>query len=198
LDEIDTDAQNIGAVNTVVNTDGRLKGYNTDFLGVVIPLSRRTELRGKQAAVLGAGGAARAAVYGLLKAGMQVTILNRSTARGESLAADLRCNFRPLGAKGLIDFDIIVNATSVGMAPASAESPVPAACFRPGQVVLDVVYTPYHTRFLRDAAAKGAEVVHGIEMLVAQGAAQFELYTGFEAPLAEMEQALQDYFGIST
>jgi shikimate dehydrogenase len=199
LDEIDNDAKEVGAVNTVVNRDGRLCGYNTDLLGVTLPLKKRTALRGKKVALIGAGGAARAALFGLRKECAEVTVFNRSEERGRALADAAGCVFRPLSEFGACSgFEIIVNTTSLGMNPHPEETPLAAEQIHAGQIVFDAVYAPYQTRLLKEARSRGAEVVHGTEMFVAQGAAQFELYTGMPAPIGVMEQALHLHLGIKT
>jgi len=188
LDEIDATARRIGAVNTVTWRDGALLGANTDWLGVVRALERATPLAGRRAAVLGAGGAARAAVHGLLERGARVTVLNRTVARARELASALGA-----AAAGSLDdlaggrFDVIVNATSVGLR--EDVSPVSAAAIPAGAVVLDAVYDPERTRLLRDAEARGARVVCGKWWLVEQAAEQLRLWTGLEAPREVMAAA---------
>ena len=197
LDEIDHAARQVGAVNTVVNQDGRLCGYNTDTLGVVGPLKKRTTLRGKKVGLIGAGGAARAALFGLKQEGAEVTVFNRSKERGKELADAAGCDFCPLSEFGAgLGFEILVNTTSLGMYPHPDETPLAAEQIQAGQIVFDAVYAPYQTKLLSIARSRGAEVVHGTEMFIAQGAAQFELYTGMSAPLSAMEQALHLHLGI--
>lgn len=187
LDEIDGVAQKIGAINTLVNEDGRLKGYNTDWLGIVRPLQKLTSLKGKKVALLGAGGAARAAVYGLTHSGAKVTIYNRTPDKARSLA-------REFGAKAgnrLEDVrkaDIIVNTASVS---SQDDSPLDKKHVSAGQIVFDIVYEPRETRLLKDARQRGARVIYGREMLLYQGMAQFELFTGRRAPEAAMRKALR-------
>jgi len=204
LDALDDTAARIGAVNTVVNDDGRLTGYNTDWLGAVralqenLPEKEATEvattrggLAGKRAAVIGAGGAARAIVYGLVREQAQVTVYNRTADKGAQLAQDLGARFGggldELSA--LSDYDVLVNATSVGF-HAPDESVVSPSALRAGQVVLDVVFIPPRTKLIREAEARGGVAVPGTRMLVHQAACQFELYTGQRAPFEVMEQAL--------
>jgi shikimate dehydrogenase len=194
LDKIDPVAARIGAVNTIVNDDGVLTGYNTDWLGAVIPLERVTPLKGKTVALLGAGGAARAIAYGVKERGAELTIYNRTPEKARELAD-------AVGVKvGLIDAmddikqaDIIINATSVGMQPNEAETPLDKQYITGKQVVLDAVYVPYETRLLREAKQQGAQVVHGSEMLLHQGIAQFKLYTGRDVPEDMMRDVLDKY-----
>lgn len=195
LDEIDPTAAKIGAVNTVVNTGGRLKGYNTDWLGVIGPLEKITGLKGKKVALLGAGGAARSIAYGLADRGADITIYNRTPGKAEALArafggAAVSLD-DPARAASVKEADIIINATSVGMGSDDA-SPITKELMGPGQIIFDSIYTPYDTRLLKDAAEQGATVIHGTEMLLGQAFVQFELYTGYEAPEEAMRHALQE------
>jgi shikimate dehydrogenase len=188
LDSVDETARRIGAVNTVTLRDGLLVGTNSDWIGAVRALERETALAGKRAVVLGAGGTARAAVFGLRERGARVAILNRSAERAASLARELGAD----SAGGLGDLadtphDVLVNTTSVGLR--SDASPVAAAALREGSVVLDAVYDPERTRLLRDAETRGARIVTGKWMLVHQAAAQLELWTGKKAPIDLMADA---------
>lgn len=190
LDELDPLAARIGAVNTVVNDGGRLKGYNSDCLGAMAALEAVTSLAGKTAAVIGAGGASRAIVVGLADRGARPVVVNRSVERGESLARDLGAPFTPLAEFRPDGVDILVNATPVGMSPRSGETPISPDSLRPGMVVMDIVYNPLETRLLREATAAGCRVVDGLAMFVGQGAVQFELYTGHPAPVGVMREAV--------
>jgi shikimate dehydrogenase len=187
LDEVDVAATKIGAVNTVVRRGDRLVGSNTDCPGALRALERAGSMRGRRAIVLGAGGAARAVVYGLVQAGASVTVLNRTVARAESLARDLGAESGPLEALAELDHDVLVNTTSVGLK--SDESPVPASSLRAGSIVMDAVYDPPMTRLLRDAEAAGATTVGGKWMLVYQGALQLEAWAVVEAPVGVMADA---------
>lgn len=188
LDEIDDTAQAIGAVNTIVNQDGKLHGYNTDWLGIVTPLQAITPLAGKRVAVLGAGGTARAAAYGLLQSGAQVTLYNRTLSKAQTLAQQLGCQAGSLEGADLSQADIICNTTPVSMQ--QNLSPLEQSQIAKRQIVFDAVYNPYNTQLLIDAAALGARVVHGTEMLLHQAIAQFKLYTTHDAPEAAMRAAL--------
>ena len=194
LDEIDPIAQKIGAVNTVVNDNGILKGYNTDWLGAVTPLEKITTLKDKNVALIGAGGAARACGYGLVERGANVTIFNRTLEKAEALARALDHHVERRRASslsdGLDDFDIILNATSIGMGKDEGSSPVPASIIKKHHIVFDAVYVPYETQLLTNAKAVGATIIHGTEMLLHQGTAQFKLYTGHEAPEQVMREVL--------
>lgn len=188
LDAIDATARRIGAVNTVTRDGERLVGANTDWFGVVRALERETTLFGRDAVVLGAGGAARAAVFGLLERGARVWILNRNRERAERLAAELGAS----GAGGLdalasLRCEVLVNTTSVGLREDA--SPVPATAIAENAVVLDAVYDPPRTRLLRDAESRGARGIGGKWWLVHQAAEQLRLWTSREAPTEVMAAA---------
>lgn len=188
LDEIDEIAQRIGAVNTVTLRAGRLVGSNTDWLGLTRALERETKLAGRRAVVLGAGGTARAAVFGLRERGAQVTVLNRTVARAEAIARELGAERAgPLESLAELEWDVLVNTTSVGLR--SDASPVGAAALRPNSVVFDAVYEPAETRLLRDARACGARTVGGKWMLVEQALEQIRIWTGQTAALEVLANA---------
>lgn len=193
LDEIDPPAARIGAVNTVVQEDGRLRGYNTDGVGAVRALEEIGPVKGARALVLGAGGAGRAVAHGLADAGAAVVVANRSLDKAEALAAEVGGNARGADeAEHAASYDLVVNATSVGMGEIAAKSPVPEEAMRPGLVVMDIVYKPIETALVRAANRRGARVIHGGRMLLHQAARQFELYTGERAPLDVMDAALRE------
>lgn len=190
LDEVDPVARAIGAVNTVTREGRRLVGSNTDWVGAVRAIEQEggRPLEGTSSVVLGAGGAARAVVYGLISRGSRVTVLNRTAERAHSLARELSA----AGSGGLSQladtgYDVLVNTTSVGLG--SDESPVPASALRRGSLVMDAVYEPERTRLLRDAERAGALPVPGKWMLVHQAACQLETWSGREAPIGVMADA---------
>ena len=198
LDEIDPVAKQIGAVNTVVNTDGTLKGYNTDWVGFTRSLEAVTPIQGKKIAILGAGGAARALAFGIKEKGGDMTILNRAQEidMAESLATEIGCAWGALSQIETIrNADIVVNATLLGMPPHDEKTVVEARHLHAGQVVYDVVYNPMETRLLREATAQGCRVAPGYEMLLLQGVAQFELWTGKSAPVELMRTILKQRLG---
>jgi len=185
LDNTDSHTSKIGACNTVVRAqDGKLYGFNTDTAGVVRPLEQRLALEGARVLVLGAGGAARAAVFGLKERGSEVFILNRSVAAAQKLSrqAKARTVKRPDLKK--LSFDVIINATPVGMAN-DRESPINESEIN-AKYVFDMVYDPAETRFLKAAKERGAQIIPGIEMFVHQAARQFEIWTGKPAPWDDM------------
>lgn len=194
LDAVEPTAARIGAVNTVVNDGGRLTGHNTDWIGAVRALEEATPLAGRRVLILGGGGAARAVAFGLHRRGASLVLANRSRERIEGLAREVDAELRELTeAVRLEGIDILVNATSVGMATGGeteGRSPVPASALRSELVVMDIVYKPLVTPLVEDARTRGARVIGGGRMLLHQAAAQFQLYTGHEAPLDAMDRAL--------
>lgn len=194
LDEIDDTAKDIGAINTVVNTDGKLKGYNTDWIGIVKPLEKIAPLKNKTVAVLGAGGAARAAVYGISKKGGKVTVFNRTIEKAQKLAEEFHCEYATLDeVEKVKNMDIIFNATSIGLHPNATQSPLYKEYITDKHVVFDAIYSPYDTQLLKYAKEKGATGIHGLEMFLHQGLEQFTLYTGQEAPEDAMRKVIENY-----
>ncbi len=189
LDEVEDEARHIGAVNTVINRDGRLWGTNTDWQGAQAALEGQIPLKGQRLLVLGAGGAGRALVYALQRAGSQVWVSDVDDPRAQTLAQEFGISAVPWHARGNLRADVLVNATPVGMAPEAEATPYPAASLSQFQVVMDIVYTPLQTRLLQEAAARGCQIIDGLEMLIYQGARQFELFTGQPAPVEVMRQA---------
>lgn len=196
LDQVEPMARQIGAVNTLCfqkDEEGKVRciGDNTDWLGAVRALEEQTELAGKQALVLGAGGAGRAVAFGLARAGAQVLLSNRGEEKGRLLAAQLNCPFVPAAKLDQVRAEILVNTTSVGMAPLEEDLPIAARLLPRFSFVMDIVYAPLNTLLLREAAACGCATIDGLRMLLHQGAAQFTLWTGQAAPLELMSAALQ-------
>ncbi|MDR3413810.1 MAG: shikimate dehydrogenase [Formivibrio sp.] len=190
LDQIDDAAQRIGAVNTINNLDGRLIGYNTDCIGAIRALEEKIAPRGKTLAILGAGGAARAIVYGAKQAGAKVTVFNRSQESGQALADEFGVAFGgALNDFHAEDFDILVNSSSAGyrapdINPAEGK-------LAPHLLVMDVVFIPVESKLILDAKALGCQTINGTRMLIHQACGQIELYTGCQkAPYAVMEGAL--------
>jgi len=191
LDEIDETAQKIGAVNSIFNDHGILKGSNTDWIGVVKSIEKRTSLDGKKVALIGAGGAARGAAYGVTSRGAKLSIYNRTIEKAEVLTKAFGGQAYSLKELEQVkDTDIIINTTSIGMQPNVGETPISKDYLSSNQIILDAVYTPAETRLLKEAQEKGATVIQGAEMFVEQAAAQFKLYTGHDAPIDAMRKAL--------
>ena len=189
LDNTDTHTAKIGACNTVVRgQEGKLYGFNTDIAGIVRPLEQRLAIEGAKVLVLGAGGAARAAVFGLKERGAEVWIWNRTSAKGQKLARQAKAHSIPRAGLGKIVFDAIVNATPVGMGN-TRDCPLKDEEIQ-ARVVFDMVYDPVETRLLQVARAKGIAVIPGIEMFVQQAARQFEIWTGKPAPAGDMLRAV--------
>ena len=195
LDEVDPMAADIGAVNTIINRNEILHGYNSDCVGAVKALSEKTVIKGKAVAVIGAGGAARAIGFGLKQEGGIVTIVNRTNSRGEKLARDLGCRFMPLAELKELPCHIVVNATPVGMTPDVDSMPLAPKLIDPGMVVMDMVYNPLQTRFLKAAQSIGCTIVDGVSMFVHQGAVQFELWTNKKAPVNLMRRVVLEELG---
>jgi shikimate dehydrogenase len=194
VDECSAVATKLGAVNCVINRDGTLRGENTDGAGFLASLARAAgfDPAGKRCLVIGAGGAARAVVLALADEGATVTVINRTPARAQEVAALAGAAARDVPPA---EADLVVNATPVGMEGASAGGGdwlVPPAILHPGQLVVDLVYAPRPTRWLAAAAAAGARTVDGLGMLVHQAAAQLELWTGMPAPVDAMWRAAVD------
>ena len=199
LDRLDPMAENIGAVNTIVNDGGILTGYNTDATGFLQPLlEHKINLKVKKVAILGAGGGSRGICFILAEHGAKLTIINRGIDSAKDLAAHTSKLFGVTVASlelhesnlasAITENEILVNATSVGMSPNPGESIVPAKLLRPGLIVYDIVYNPVNTRLLKEAETAGAHTISGIDMLAWQGAAAFERWTGEKAPVALMKK----------
>ena len=190
LNAVDEKAKIIGAVNTVVNKDGKLKGYNTDWQGALKALEEVTDLSGKTVVVLGAGGAAAAIMYACRQAGATVIVLNRTEEKAKELADRFGCGY------GLLDeilqhpADVLVHTTSVGMTPHTDVSLVPRAYFKRGMIVMDIVYNPLETKLVKEARAVGCKIIPGHKMLLYQAEKQFELWFKKKPPVEKMEKAV--------
>lgn len=196
LDVVDPIARTIGAVNTVVNDNGVLTGFNTDWLGILRPLERTIDLAGRTVALLGAGGAAQAALYACTSGGASVTIFNRSIEKASAIAEKFGCAVRPLDTTNdLSTFDIIINTTSVGMSPNLDQSPIPESAICKHHIVFETIYAPNITKLLKVSQRVGARTITGLDMFLEQGLAQFQLHTGVKAPRDEMEKILRSALG---
>ena len=208
LDGVDPSALRIGAVNTIVNEDGRLKGYNTDGTGALRGI---IEVHGaiddSRVVMVGAGGAAKAVGYHLSTRVEELTIANRTPEKAEELARTLSANPEcratvksiPLDEGALRasirEADILVNGTPLGMHPETGRTPVEKDLLHPGLLVFDLVYNPVKTRLLRDAEEVGASILPGVNMLVYQGATAFKMWTGEDPPVETMRAAVVEALG---
>ncbi|SHE13844.1 bifunctional 3-dehydroquinate dehydratase/shikimate dehydrogenase protein [Chlamydia abortus] len=200
LDEIDEHARAIGAVNTIVNAEGKLKGYNTDGIGYVRSLKEEAgfDIQGKTVILLGAGGAARGIGYALAKEGAsRIIVANRTVSKAEELASYLDGFTRSEGigldaVKSRIhEAELLVHTTKVGMHPKVEDIPIEPELIHPELLVSDIVYNPLETRLLREAKARGASVHGGLGMFIYQGAYAFEYWTGQPAPVEAMRAVVQ-------
>ena len=211
LDQLSPEASIIGAVNTIVNSGGVLRGYNTDYLGVLLPIFeklKQTEsqldfdtmfLSEKNIAVLGAGGAARAAGYGLVSKGAKVTVINRTQSKVEALVRDFSVSSQTLSEEmDLNNFDIIINTTSVGMGDLVDRSLLRSDQINCTQIVFESIYSPIETQLIKNAKQAGASVIYGIEMLLHQAFAQFKLYTGLTAPKQLLTRYVYDHLNLDS
>lgn len=188
LDAIDPAAEGIGAVNTLFWKDGKLAGTNTDATGVSAPLGKRVRLDRSRVLVVGNGGAAKAAVVALRRAGSRVFVTGRNPARVESLARRHGADPVAFGSLGDRSFDVLIQSTPVGMLPDVDGTLFPGRI--PADVVFDLVYNPLETALLRHARRQGKTVISGIEMFLEQAVAQFRIWTGLDAPRAVMRAAV--------
>ncbi|PJA95526.1 MAG: shikimate dehydrogenase [Ignavibacteriales bacterium CG_4_9_14_3_um_filter_34_10] len=208
LSDVSEEANVIGAVNTVVNENGALRGYNTDVSGVFETLNPyKDELTGSSVTIVGAGGAARSVIYTLIRhfKPKEINIVNRTEQKAESLKNYFTAKmlFDDIKTYSLVPPDLvdvfrnsnlIVNASTIGMSPEVDDSPTTIDdCFQKGQIVFDIVYNPIKTKFLQIAEKKGVRIVNGLRMFVEQGAKSFELWTGEEFPKEKIYKTLSSY-----
>jgi len=193
LDDIEGVARKIGAVNTILNQEGQLLGYNTDWSGAIKALEEKIELKNKRTVLLGAGGAARAIAFGLKEKGADLTILNRTVKKAKMLATELAGQYGGLELVESFKPDILINTTSLGMYPKVDDTPVKKEFLR-DMLVFDIVYNPLKTRLIREAEQNGCATIMGLEMFINQAALQFELWTGKKAPLDLMRKVVVEEF----
>ncbi|MGD1064870.1 MAG: shikimate dehydrogenase [Terracidiphilus sp.] len=191
LANMDAVTAKIGACNTLrTGADGKLYGFNTDVAGIIRPLERRMRLKGARILVLGAGGAARAAVFGLVEQGAEVTIVNRTHEKAVALARKAKAHVLKQAALAKSRFDAIINTTPCGMTGFKQQLPIKENELN-ASLVFDLVYTPIETPLLKLAKSRGLAVISGLEMFVQQGARQFEIWTGKPAPENEMLRVVE-------
>ncbi len=199
LDSVEETARRIGAVNTIKNSDGVLSGYNTDWSAAVELLKEKLNtFRGVNALIIGAGGVARAILYGLIENGVNVTVTNRNLDKAEAMVNEFKtifknkteCNTIPLTdiKKEISRFNIIINATPVGMTPNINETPVNPDYLTSKMIVFDTVYNPLETLLIKKAKRIGCPVIEGYRMLVKQGVLAFKIWTGIQPPAKDMER----------
>jgi 3-dehydroquinate dehydratase/shikimate dehydrogenase len=182
----------VQACNTILRyADGALAGFNTDVGGITGPLEHLTSLQGARVLVLGAGGAARAAVFGLHRAGAKVSILNRTVAKAEMLAMEFGARVQRRDTLAQSHFDIIVNTTPYGMRNQTMEAPITEAEMN-CTIFFDTVYNPVETPLIQTAKARGIQTIPGVAMFVEQGVRQFEMWTERDAPEGDMARAVLD------
>jgi len=190
LDRTDALTEKIGACNTVIRSaDGKFYGFNTDVAGVVRPLEERMNLRDARIVVLGAGGAARAAVFGLKERGSDVYVVNRTPQRGQKLAREAGAKYLSRQQLAKSDFDVIINATPVGMKGSKPQAPLEENELRT-KYLFEMIYSPLETRLVKMARAKNIHVITGDAMFVHQGVRQFEIWTGKPAPFEDMHRSI--------
>jgi shikimate dehydrogenase len=192
LDWIDDDAKKIGAVNTVINKDGKLFGFNTDYKAAINPI-KPFGINGKKVCIIGAGGAAQAVAFGIHKEKGDLTIINRNKKRGQNLALKYNANFISMDdIKKIKDIspDFLINTTSIGMSPDIDEICFPSKLLTPGMLVMDIVYNPLETKLLAHAKKTGCTTIDGLSMFLHQGAAQFKLWTSITPDIKIMRKII--------
>jgi len=201
LDWIDDTAKFLKSVNTIHHKDGKLLGYSTDGTGTLRALKENgSDPQGKKVVILGAGGAARAITYSLIQEADELVVLNRTVSKAKELAEALKRKFNKKISIGSLssndikekisDSDILLNTTSVGMKPNINQSLISPDNLKSDMTIMDIVYNPYETQLVKDAKVAGVKVVSGLEMLIYQGAAAFEIWTGQQAPVQVMRKAI--------
>lgn len=189
LDEIDEHAKEIGAVNTVYLKDQKYHGTNVDWIGIKEPIEEKTEIKGKNVVILGAGGAARAAVYAMkISDAGKIKVLNRTIEHAKELADEFGCEFGSLD-----DFnqaDIVIQATSAGLNKPEGVQIIPKEKLNRSMLIFEMIYTPRETQIIKDAKEIGANCITGENMLLHQGYAAFEIWTNQKAPRAIMRKAV--------
>jgi shikimate dehydrogenase len=192
LDDADENAVAIGAVNTIVNSGGRLTGHNTDAPGMILDLEEWIAIPGKTFVVLGAGGAARAAVFALLRAGGTPIVVNRTAERARALADRFNCRWALTDEIGRLEADCLINTTPLGMFPDTDRSPLTEKEIARFGHVMDMIYNPIKTQLLKDAERTGSAAHSGVAMFVHQGAEQIRLWMGTEPPRNLMRQVVTE------
>lgn len=193
LDVVDPIAMDIGAVNTIVNKDNVLFGYNTDFYGAKMALEENYDVLGKKVLVIGAGGASRAIIAALkiLKAG-EIHISNRDELKAKEIAVSLSVGYYSYEHRNNFDGHLLVNATPVGMTPNTKDVIVEVSTISKYEAIMDVVVSPFHTAIIDEASRLGKIIMPGFQMALYQACKQFELYTNIPAPFKTMEKCVRN------
>jgi shikimate dehydrogenase len=201
LDDIDAEARRIGAVNTIVNENGRLIGYNTDGLGYVRALEEETnvDIQEKRILLIGAGGAARGIYFSLIDRGAKrIDICNRTVSKAKQLIEEGDAAVSPAAfslseaEQRLGEYDIVINTTSVGMYPNVEQMPLSLANLKEGTIVSDIIYNPLETKWLKEARERNAIVQNGVGMFIYQGALAFEKWTGVFPDVERMKKIVME------
>lgn len=193
LDDIDETAKSIGAVNTIYWKNSLLTGTNVDWVGVEQALLEKTKIENKEVIILGAGGAARSAIYALQKNGAEkIIILNRTLSHAKILAQEFNCEYGEISDFSSYNPNIIIQATSAGLNKEEGVKIIPKDLLLPEMVIMEMIYTPLKTKIIRDAREIGAKTITGERMLLHQGIAAFELWTSRKAPFDIMEKAVNE------
>jgi shikimate dehydrogenase len=192
LDDFDEDCRAIGAINTVGTRSGKLFGANTDWIGFARSLKSHFDIRDKTFAILGSGGAARAALFAARKEGGHPVLVCRDLPKGKDLARDFDCPCHPLSDLGRVKADVLINTTPVGMGPDFESTPARKEDLVHFEWVMDMVYNPLRTALLKEAEAAGCGVISGLPMFVHQGAEQVRVWTGMEPPVDLMHRVAEE------
>jgi shikimate dehydrogenase len=199
-DHLDPLAEEMGSVNTLKNIDGKIYGYNTDGAGAVRAIRENGfEIKDKDILVIGNGGSARGIAYALLNEKARVVIAGRNSEKIMSLVKNIRKRHKfidfilieDINKNFMEDMGVIINTTPIGMSPDIDNIPIDESLITKRHIVFDIVYSPDMTKLLQISKDKGCKIIHGIEMLVNQGALQFEIWTGLKPPLSVMEKAVR-------
>jgi shikimate dehydrogenase len=202
VDKLDPLARDIGSINTLHNDNGKIYGYNTDGLGALEALLENdVKIKSSHILLIGNGGSARAIAIALLSKGANVTVAGRNTKKILKLVNDIKKKQKNIGyilinkinIEYMNNIDIIINTTPVGMTPNVNKMPIEPELILKKHIVFDIVYSPHLTKLLKTSKTKGCKIIHGIEMLVNQGAKQFEIWTGKKAPISAMEKKVSKF-----
>ena len=197
LDRLDPLAKKIGAVNTVVNDNGYLIGYNTDVIAAEKSLKLLQIKKDKDIIIFGAGGISRAILVALINLKLKnVTLTNRTTHKGEKLAKEFNTRFIQWAKRESIKADIIINATSIGMTPNIHSSPISNMMIKNSQIIMDVVVAPPQTKLIKIANQQGKITIDGLKLSLHQAFAQFKLYTGRNPPIQAMQKAANTLYKV--